>query len=179
MKIAVSNIAWPADLDDTVAVRLAEQGIRGIEIAPTKVWPVPSEVPDAEVDAYRRFWESRGISIVAAQALLFGRPDLVLFKDAYTREQTLAYLQAIIRRCGRLGARALVFGSPKNRQIGSENPAAGWQQAVDFFGRLGEIAASEGTAKTVVPLPQNGSSTSSDLEALRKSRKGKARGNIV
>jgi sugar phosphate isomerase/epimerase len=153
MKIAVSNIAWPTDLEDTVAMRLAQEGVRGIEIAPTKVWPVPSEVADVAIDAYRRFWESLGISIVAAQALLFGKPELALFTDAYTRGQTLAYLEGIIRLCGRLGARAMVFGSPKNRRIGSQDPAAAWQQAIDFFGRLGEIAVSEGTAIVIEANP--------------------------
>ena len=32
---------------------------RGIEIAPTKVWPDPPAATDDEVDAYRRFWNER------------------------------------------------------------------------------------------------------------------------
>jgi D-psicose/D-tagatose/L-ribulose 3-epimerase len=52
--------------------------------------------------------------VFAAQALLFGRRDLTLFDDADTRQRTLDYLCIMVRVCARLGARALVFGSPKN-----------------------------------------------------------------
>jgi len=39
MKLAVSNIAWPREQDAAVADLLREHGVRGIEVAPTKVWP--------------------------------------------------------------------------------------------------------------------------------------------
>ncbi len=153
MKVAVSNIAWPVEQDVAVAETLARLGVSGIEVAPTKVWPTPLGVTDAEMDAYRRFWESRGIRIVAAQALLFGRPDLTLFDEAETRERTLDYLTGIIRVCARLGARSLVFGSPKNRQTGGRDRASVWPIAVDFFGRLGEAAAKEETAVVMEANP--------------------------
>jgi len=119
MKLAVSNIAWPMEHDAAVADVLRGLGVTGIEVAPTKVWPRPLEATDAEIDAYRRFWDDRGIAIAAAQSLLFGRPDLTLFESDDTQRRTLEYLTGIIRLCGRLGAGALVFGSPKNRRVGS------------------------------------------------------------
>lgn len=153
MKVAVSNIAWPAEQDTVVAEALAGVGVTGIEVAPTKIWPAPLEASDAHVDAYRGFWEARGISIVAAQALLFGRTDLTLFEDAATRQRTLDYLSGIARLCGRLGAMALVFGSPKNRRAGGRERTTVWQEAIDFFGRLGEVAAAEGTAVAIEANP--------------------------
>ena len=140
MKLAVSNIAWPAGQDEAVATALTSLAVEGVEIAPTKVWPAPLEASGAAIDAYRRFWESRGIAIVAAQSLLFGRPDLTLFDDPETRRRTLEYLRGIVRLCGRLGARTLVFGSPRNRRIGNGDRTVAWQAAVDFFGDLGEAA---------------------------------------
>lgn len=146
MKLAVSNIAWPADQDAAVAGVLRDRGVAGIEVAPTKVWPRPLEATDAEIDAYRRFWNDRGIAIVAAQSLLFGRPDLTLFYSTETRRQTLDYLTGIIELCARLGAGALVFGSPKNRRIGSKSRPAVWAEAVSFFRRLADAAEAAGTA---------------------------------
>src|SRR5687768_2716780 len=109
MKLAVSNLAWPASQDATAADLLSELGLCGVEIAPTKVWPDPLSASDAAIDAYRGFWESRGIAIVAVQALLFGRPDLTVFASAETRDRMLIYLRGVLRLAARLGAGAAVF----------------------------------------------------------------------
>ena len=92
------------------------------------------------------------MTVVAAQALLFGRPDLTVFESADARSRTLEYLRGVVRLCARAGARALVFGSPKNRRIWSRKRADVQEEAVDFFGRLGEAAAREGV---VVVLEAN------------------------
>jgi D-psicose/D-tagatose/L-ribulose 3-epimerase len=153
MKIAVSNIAWPIDADEAIADVLVELGVTGVEVAPTKVWPNPREASDAAIDAYRRRWEARGVSIVAAQALLFGRPDLTLFDDVATRERTFTYLSEIVRVCARLGAKALVFGSPKNRRTGPRNLLDVLPEAAEFFGRLADVAAAHGTCVALEANP--------------------------
>lgn len=153
MKIAVSNIAWPIGQDQPVAAALSAAGVGGIEVAPTKIWPAPLAATAAEIDAYRRFWESQGLPIVAAQSLLFGRPELTLFDNQETRRQTFGYLCGIIRLCGRLGAKALVFGSPKNRRVGDREKAPVWEEAVDFFRQLAEVAQNEATVIVIEANP--------------------------
>jgi sugar phosphate isomerase/epimerase len=111
------------------------------------------EATTSQIDSYRRFWESRGIAIVAAQSLLFGQPQLTLFENSETRAKTLAYLGKTVGICGQLGAEALVFGSPKNRRVGSGGPTEAWQAAVDFFGQLGETAAAAGTTVVMEANP--------------------------
>lgn len=152
MKLVVSNIAWPASADAEVADVLAAEGVAGVEVAPTKVWPNPAEATDVELDACRAFWEGRGLPVVSAQSLLFGRPELTLFDDAANRARTLDYLTAVVRACARLGAGPLVFGSPKNRRRGALPSADAFAVAVEFFGRLADIAAREGA---VVALEAN------------------------
>jgi D-psicose/D-tagatose/L-ribulose 3-epimerase len=152
-RLAISNIAWPTDQDDVVADLLAERGIGGIEVAPSKIWLAPLDATDRQIDDYRAWWEARGLRIVAAQALLFGRPDLRLFEGAEVRAQALEYLRGITRVCARLGAGALVFGSPKNRAVGPLNRGAAWRIAVDFFSALGETAAAEGTTVVIEANP--------------------------
>ena len=153
MKLAVSNIAWPRDHDAAVADLLRDHGVGGIEIAPTKVWPDPLAAPDAAIDAYRHFWESRGIAVVAAQALLFGKPELTLFDSPETRRRTLDYLAGIVRVCARVGAKALVFGSPKNRRVGSLEPRAAFDISTEFFRELGQIAHAAGTTVVMEANP--------------------------
>lgn len=152
MRIAISNIAWPTANDSDVAEALVAQGISAIEIAPTKIWPDPRHATEAQIRSYRGFWETRGISIVASQALLFGRPELTLFESAETRVRTLEYLRSIVSVCGQLGAKAQVFGSPKNRRTQGRDRASVLGEAVDFFGKLAESATA---ADTVVVLEAN------------------------
>jgi sugar phosphate isomerase/epimerase len=145
MKLAVSNIAWPPEQDEAVAAILVRCGVTGIEVAPTKFWPKPTAATPAEIARARAFWNDRGIEVVAAQALLFGQPELTIFESEALRERTLTYLSEICRACGQLGAGPLVFGSPKNRRIGAMPLAEAQRIAIEFFRRLGELAARAGT----------------------------------
>lgn len=153
MKLAVSNIAWPREQDAAVADLLREHGVRGIEVAPTKVWPKPLEASGIEVGTYRQWWEDRGFEIVAAQALLFGRPDLILFDSPEIRARTLDYLAGIVRVCSQLGAGSLVFGSPRNRRIGLLQREETWIIAVEFFRELGAEAEEAGTTLVMEANP--------------------------
>src|SRR5262249_53724170 len=144
MRLAVSSIAWPSGADDLAASILSAGGAGGVEIAPTKVWPRPLEASAAGVRADRGSWGGRGLPIVALQALLFGRPELVLFGDAPTRRRTLEYLSGMIDLACALGAGALVFGSPKNRLVGDRSRAEAVAIADASFRALGEHAASRG-----------------------------------
>jgi sugar phosphate isomerase/epimerase len=153
MRLAVSNIAWPAEADETAAAALAEHGVEGVEIAPTKIWPRPLEADPESIRGCRRFWESRDLPIVSMQALLYGRGDLTIFDDQETRRKTRDYLAGIIRLADRLGARALVFGSPKNRKRGALSRADADQIAIPFFRRIGELAAHEGIDFCLEPNP--------------------------
>ena len=91
--------------------------------------------------------------IVAAQALLFGQPELTVFSHDAARRRTLAYLDGIIALCADLGAKALVFGSPKNRRSNGLAADVAEKIAVDFFGVLGEIASRRGTAVVLEANP--------------------------
>jgi sugar phosphate isomerase/epimerase len=93
--------------------------------------------------------------VVSLQALLFGRPDLAIFGAQADREKTFAYLAAIIRLGSRLGAGALVFGSPRNRRIGGLSASEADELAVPFFRELGRIAASERTLLVLEPNPSD------------------------
>lgn len=153
MKLAISNIAWRADEDEAVAELLPRAGFTGVEIAPPRVWKHPLEATSAEVKAHRTFWQERGLPIVALQSLLFGHPELTLFESAEARRQTLAYLTGMIHLAEQLGARVLVFGSPKNRKRGALAPEQALTIAADFFHELGNAAVRLGVTFCVEPNP--------------------------
>jgi sugar phosphate isomerase/epimerase len=153
MRLAISNIAWPGGADAEVLPLLQEHQAGGVELALTKVWPEPLAVSARDFAAYRAWWESRGLRIVALQALLFGKPDLVLFGSPSAREAMSDYLAEIIHRAAWLGAHALVFGSPGNRKRGNLDAATALAIAVPFFRRLGEVAARHGVSLCIEPNP--------------------------
>ncbi|HYH66700.1 MAG TPA: sugar phosphate isomerase/epimerase family protein, partial [Urbifossiella sp.] len=78
---------------------------------------------------------------------------LTLFDSAEARERTLDYLGRVLATCGRLGAGACVFGSPKNRRRGELPEAAARDTAVSFFRRLATHAADAGTTVVLEANP--------------------------
>jgi D-psicose/D-tagatose/L-ribulose 3-epimerase len=152
-RIAISNIAWRADEERDVRDLLARRNIDAVEVAPSKIGARPAELADDELRRYRGFWAERGIEIVAMQALLFGRAELSLFGDEEQRERFVEYLSRIVRLGGVLGARALVFGSPKNRLRGSRTEREAAELAAPVLRRIGEVALEHGTCLCIEPNP--------------------------
>jgi sugar phosphate isomerase/epimerase len=132
---------------------LRESDLTRVEVAPTKIWKEPLQAGDDDIKRYREFWSEQGIEIVALQALLFGRPDLTVFGSAEARAETLEYLRGIVSLGSKLGARVLVFGSPKNRRINSRSPEEVDDIAVPFFKAAGEAALDEGLIFCIEPNP--------------------------
>lgn len=151
MDISVSNIAWDIEEEAAVAVLLSEAGVRQVDIAPGKYFPDPEAAAPAEIDAVRRLWEDRGFRIAGMQALLFGTSGLNLFSD--DDGAMLRRLSAVCRLGGRLGARALTFGSPGNRNRSAVADDAVLPIAVDFFRRVGDVAAEAGVLFCLEPNP--------------------------
>lgn len=153
MKLAISNIAWPASQDGEVADLLRRSGVRGVEVAPTQIWASPLTVAPADVAAYREFWDAREIQVVALQALLYGRPDLMIFQTDIKRRETFEHLAGMMRLAVMLGAKILVFGSPKNRRVGEMAPAEAREIALVFFRAVAEEARAQGVILCIEPNP--------------------------
>lgn len=155
MKIAISNIAWHSHEEESIARAMQELCVKGVEIAPTKVWQSPLSASDSEIASYKDFWESRGIQIIAIQALLFGRPELTIFQDPEKRKETFEHLSGMIILASKLGVNNLIFGSPKNRSIGNRNIHEVEKIATSFFYSLGDVAAENRVVFCIEPNPIN------------------------
>lgn len=153
MRLAFSNLAWPAELDGTVCRELPELGFAGLEVAPTRLWPDPLARDAEEVAAARRAVEATGLRIVALQSLLFQRPELQLFGDAEAREGLYDHLVGMAHLAVRLGATRLVFGSPGNRRRGDLPTERADEIAVELFGRLGAVAEQLGVCFCIEANP--------------------------
>lgn len=153
MRIAISNIAWDPAEDADVAALLHDRGIDAIDVAPGKYFPDPAQATDADIAGVRRWWADRGIAITGMQALLFGTTGLNVFGPPEVQEAMLGHLGAVCRIGAGLGARRLVFGSPKNRDRGGLDDDQALAAATAFFRRLGDIARAHGVMVCLEPNP--------------------------
>ena len=153
MRLAISNIAWDIAEDEDIATLLQHYGIDAIDIAPGKYFPQPALATSVEIHQVKVWWAARGIEITGMQALLFGTAGLNVFGAAEVQAALLKHLDAVCRIGGELGAKRVVFGSPKNRDRGGLNDIEAMAAAVSFFRRLGDIAASHGVIMCLEPNP--------------------------
>jgi D-psicose/D-tagatose/L-ribulose 3-epimerase len=167
MKLAISNIGWTNEEEEDVANLLQKMEVKYVEIAPTKLWQDPTNATPKAINDYLKFWEKRGIKIVAFQSMLFARPDLKLFESEENRNQTLLYLQEFIRLAGRMKTTRMVFGSPKNRQKATLDDKAAMLIAKDFFNKLGDVAKENEVCFCIEPNP-----TDYDCDFITSARQG-------
>lgn len=153
MRIAVSNIAWDPSEDEVVGETLRALGVDAVELAHTKYWPVPVEPSTADLAELAGAWKRRGQSILALQSLLFGRPDLSIFGEPAQTAETATYLERVLEIGAGLGAKVLVFGSPRNRDRGERSFPQALAEATAFFRPLAERARTLGCVIGLEPNP--------------------------
>jgi len=133
MKVSISNIAWDVSSDDEVARLAQRHGLSAIDIAPGKYFSEPQLTTVAEIESVRKQWNDRGMAIVGMQSLLFGTTGLNMFGSRNARLNVLRHLTAVCRISSELGARWLVFSSPKNRDRTNIDDLTTERISVDFF----------------------------------------------
>ena len=153
MTLSISNIAWLPDEEKTIAALLRAEGVRYVEVAPTRIADDPRSLSRTALRHYRAFWADHGIGIRAMQSLLFNRPELHIFRDDASMRATIDYLSVIIDIAVELGATVLVFGSPKQRTIAGIDPSDVARRETEFFWRVGAAAAGAGVHFCVEPNP--------------------------
>ena len=153
MRISISNIAWERDEEPQIAELLTRLGVTAVDVAPGKYFPNVAAASDEDIRKVRAWWEERGISIYGMQSLLFGTKGLNVFGDRESQERLLQHLGHVCRIAEGLGAKRLVFGSPKNRDRSGLSVSEADDIALHFFTRLGDIAQSHGIVITLEPNP--------------------------
>jgi D-psicose/D-tagatose/L-ribulose 3-epimerase len=138
MKLSVSNIAWPIELDSFALEFIAAQGIRAIEVAPTRVWPHWQGISTASVREFRSQLESGGLKVSSLQSIFFHKPELQLFGSDEGRRAMYEHLCCCADLAVDLGAACLVFGAPRNRDRGERSESEAFAVASDFFSKVAE-----------------------------------------
>lgn len=142
MRLAISNIAWDTAEDEAIVRLLQRLGVDAIDVVPGKYFPEPAKATDEDIVRVRSWWFERGIEITGMQALLYGTTGLNVFGPPEAQDAMLQHLTAVCRIGAGLGAKRIVFGSPKNRDRTGLSDQEAMDVAVPFFRRLGDIAQS-------------------------------------
>ena len=155
MQYAVSNIALSAfDHLDELPV-IADMGITGLEIAPSRVWQDTWWGLSAnDINVYRRHLEAAGLEAVCLHSLFYDHTDLGLFRDPTKRAKTLDFLSHLSSVCRDLGGKTLIWGGGRHR--GNLATEEAFVEAGSFMTDLCDRIANHGTIFCFEPLgPQN------------------------
>ncbi|WP_127090647.1 sugar phosphate isomerase/epimerase family protein [Aquabacter cavernae] len=157
MRLAVSNIAWPAAQADAVYDVLAELSVPGLEIAPGILFagePDPFVPSEAALRTVTARLDKAGLTLCSMQSLLFGVAGAELFGAPEARGAFEGGLLRAIALAGRLGIPNLVVGSPRNRVIPDLfSPEQVREISLKLFRRLGDRAAQAGCVLAMEPNP--------------------------
>ncbi len=150
MKLAISNLAWPAAWEPEIYATVKRYGFTAIEAAPTRIF---LETPYEDL-ARAKAWatdlrQTQGLEICSLQSILYGRTER-LFASEAERRFLLNYTKQAIDFAQAVGAGNLVFGSPKNRRL---EPGERSDAALPFFRTLADYAQAHGTTLSLEANP--------------------------
>lgn len=169
-KLSVSNLAWAPEQNEAIAALLSAHEVHLIDIAPGKFLKGAALTDLAALKRERAWWYERGFRFAGMQSLLFGTQGLNVFGPADVQARMLQHLEQVCIVAAELKLKPLVFGSPKNRDRSGLNDAVAEAIALDFFGRLGDIAHKHGVSICLEPnAPQYGTNflvTTAEAHAL-------------
>ncbi|WP_455089435.1 sugar phosphate isomerase/epimerase family protein [Peptoanaerobacter stomatis] len=152
MKLSISNIAWESKFDKEVYSIMKENGFKGLEIAPTRVFDNPYDENLNNLLNFKNYIKIIDLELVSMQSLIFNRLDLKLFGLEQKREELKKYLFKAVDFASKLNIKNLVFGSPKNRNMFDKQKD--YIIAINFFNELGNYALSQNTVISIEANPQ-------------------------
>lgn len=152
MKYSISNIAWGQEHDAEMYAFLKEQGVEGIEIAPTRIFSKPYD--NLEV-AHEYAWMLKnkyGLTVSSMQSIWYGVQQSIFGSDE-DRVYLIDYTKKAILFAEAMGIKNLVFGSPRNRNMPEGDREEYMKIAKAFFKELGDFAAEHNTVLSIEPNP--------------------------
>lgn len=151
MKLAISNIAWDAILNDEVYSLLNENKFDGIEVAPTIWFPdAPYKHIEEAIVKSVDLKNKNGLSILSIQSICYGIMDN-LFNSTEEFNSLLNHVMKSIDFASSIGCPNIVFGCPKNRIM---NVSSKVEVAKDFFKLLGDYASNRRVIVSIEPNPE-------------------------
>ena len=148
MKYSISNIAWDASSDFAMYTFLQQNGIDGIEIAPTRLFSNPYENIEM-AQLYATMLKNRfNLEISSMQSIWFGQHGNIF--NAEEAKVLSDYTKKAMDFASATGIKNLVFGCPRNRNMPQGKSE---DDVLEFFFELGEYAKAKGTVLALEANP--------------------------
>ena len=127
--------------------------IQALEIAPTRLWPDWSGASAAAASEAACLLARSGFQVSSLQAILFAKPECILFGSDSQRQLLFDHLALCAELAVGLGAKYLVFGAPRNRDLCGKSEPDAFQIAREFFLAAGNYFANKGLCLCLEPNP--------------------------
>ncbi|MDQ3813709.1 MAG: sugar phosphate isomerase/epimerase [Armatimonadota bacterium] len=158
-KFAICNEVFGARQDlaawKSVCATVAGFGYDGIEIAPFTFAASVEEITAAQRREIKQMAQDHGLEIVGLHWLLASPPGLHIHtKDDAVRRRTVDYLRHLIDIAGGLGARVMIFGSPKQRHLEDGDFGGAWQRTQESYRAVLPLLEARGVILCQESLPR-------------------------
>lgn len=141
--IALTNLAFPAGEEEGLLPGLVDLGLRGLEVAPTRIAPWAELTPD-RLAAYRARLVDMGLAIPSIQSIFFGVDGAALLGERASFERMRDHLRPAARIADALGAHVAVFGSPGQRKLNGLGEEEAFALGAERLRECAEVCAEEG-----------------------------------
>ena len=152
MKYSISNIAWSKEYDNEMYAFLKQQGIDGLEIAPTRIFDKPYDNLELAHEYAWMLKNKYGLTVSSMQSIWYGVKESIFGTDE-NRAYLLDYTKKAILFAESMGIRNLVFGCPRNRNMPQGDEKQFMEIAAGFFKELGDFAYQHNTVLAMEPNP--------------------------
>lgn len=142
MKIALTNLALPANVPWEAWQMLATEGLNGVEVALTRLasW---TEINEDIVISYKQRLEAYGLQVPSLQAILYGVAEAQLLQDTGRFDILEHHLRRVSKFGRLLGAKVAVFGAPKQRIKGTLAAEMAFDIGATRLKRLADVMFNE------------------------------------
>lgn len=152
MKYSISNIAWDSKYDSEMYQFLKENGVTGIEIAPTRIFENPYDKLETARQYSFMLKNKYSLYVSSMQSIWYGVKENI-FASEEERNFLLEYTKKAILFAESMFIPNIVFGCPKNRNMPNENKEENYKIAIAFFKELGDFAKEHNTVLALEPNP--------------------------
>jgi sugar phosphate isomerase/epimerase len=160
MKFSICNEVFgqAQTLDDwkTICEYSHSVGYDGIEIAPFTFAENVNDISQRQRAEIKKIATDNGLEISGLHWLLVSPPGLHINAiNEKLRAQTIDYLRALIDFAGDVGARAMIFGSPKARFV-EDDLQSTWQRTLESYQQVLPALAARGVllCQEALPAPE-------------------------
>jgi len=170
MKFAICNETYQNQPFDQVCADVKACGYDGIEIAPFTLKDDPRDLTEQDAADVARTAGEAGLDVVGLHWLLVKPPGLhITTADDSVRTKTTDFLRHLAHLCKAMGGNVMVFGSPKQRNVGDGVAYEdAFKRAADVFREVSQTCGDLGVTLALEPLgPEEGNFMVTTAETVR------------